>query len=373
MDKSINIISLDVPYPPNYGGAIDIFYKLTVLHKLGVKIYLHCFDYGRGKREALEAYCEKVFYYERNTGILSNLSLIPYITYSRRSRLMQENLQSNNYPILLEGLHSVYPMLKNRLENRVIVLRSHNIEHDYYYELARRETNLIKKIYFYKESLLLKRLLKKLSSDLKIGAISPSDTEYLKKSFPNTFWLPPFHSNQQLQIFEGKGEYALYHGNLSVSENYEVANLLINQFANKNIKFVIAGKEPNQELINRVKSIENVQLIKNPDHESMLEIIRSAQVILLPTNQSTGIKLKLIESLFNGKHCVANDAMINNTRLESLVSVENVDYYSAAEKLMGTELSKADLEHRTTVLNMNYNNVENAKRLLQKLSIDILL
>ena len=29
--KNINIVSFDIPYPPNYGGIIDVFYKIKAL------------------------------------------------------------------------------------------------------------------------------------------------------------------------------------------------------------------------------------------------------------------------------------------------------------------------------------------------------
>ena len=44
-DKHLHIISFDIPYPPNYGGVIDVYYKIRTLHKLGIKIHLHCFEY----------------------------------------------------------------------------------------------------------------------------------------------------------------------------------------------------------------------------------------------------------------------------------------------------------------------------------------
>ena len=53
----IHIISLNVPYPANYGGVIDVFYKIKSLHEAGVQIHLHCFDYGRGNQPELEKYC----------------------------------------------------------------------------------------------------------------------------------------------------------------------------------------------------------------------------------------------------------------------------------------------------------------------------
>ena len=51
-DKHLHIVSFDIPYPPNYGGVIDVYYKLKALHRKGVKIILHCFEYpGRARSE----------------------------------------------------------------------------------------------------------------------------------------------------------------------------------------------------------------------------------------------------------------------------------------------------------------------------------
>ena len=102
MDKSLHIISFDIPYPANYGGVIDVYYKLIALKHAGVKIYLHCFEYGRQHSSELESLCEKVFYYKRNTGLLSHLSLLPYTAKSRQSKQLEDNLLSTNYPILLD-------------------------------------------------------------------------------------------------------------------------------------------------------------------------------------------------------------------------------------------------------------------------------
>lgn len=40
----LHIVAFDVPYPPDYGGVIDIFYKLKSLNDAGCKIYFHCFN-----------------------------------------------------------------------------------------------------------------------------------------------------------------------------------------------------------------------------------------------------------------------------------------------------------------------------------------
>jgi len=41
--KHLHIISFDIPYPANYGGVIDVFYKLRALVSAGIKIHLHAF------------------------------------------------------------------------------------------------------------------------------------------------------------------------------------------------------------------------------------------------------------------------------------------------------------------------------------------
>ena len=36
MDQHLHIISFDIPWPPNYGGVIDVFYKIKTLSEAGV-------------------------------------------------------------------------------------------------------------------------------------------------------------------------------------------------------------------------------------------------------------------------------------------------------------------------------------------------
>ena len=368
-NRSLHIVSLDVPYPADYGGVIDIFYKIKSLKEEGVDVHLHCFAYGeRGEQQELEQYCKTVHYYARKTGLASNLSLTPYITYSRRSRELLDNLNADRFPILFEGIHSVYVLLRRQLGDRVLLLRSHNIEHDYYQHLANREPDVVKRLFFQVEAYRLKRLLTKLPPDLPIAAISPADTNYLQGQFVNTFWLPPFHSNAAVETLPGRGDYALYHGNLSVSENQEVAEMLIASFKNREIRLIIAGKAPSGGLRQSAERSTNIRLIADPEASQMDALLRHAHVILLPTFQPTGIKLKLIESLYRGRFCVANRMMVANTRLEDLVTVEEDDFYACTERLMRRSVSAADIERRRRTLDVHYNNARNARAIMEKVN-----
>jgi hypothetical protein len=54
-----------VPWPVNFGGVVDLFYKIKTLHDLGISIHLHCFTKNRNEQNILERYCETVNYYPR--------------------------------------------------------------------------------------------------------------------------------------------------------------------------------------------------------------------------------------------------------------------------------------------------------------------
>ena len=104
LDRKLHIISLDIPYPADYGGVIDIFYKLRSLHEAGVEITLHCFQYGNRTPQAeLKKYCKDVFYYPRLTGWKGLDMTLPYIISSRRSKDLLANLVQDDAPILFEG------------------------------------------------------------------------------------------------------------------------------------------------------------------------------------------------------------------------------------------------------------------------------
>ena len=230
----LHIISFDVPYPPNYGGVIDVFYKIKALHELGCNITLHCFDYGRGKQIELEKYCSKVHYYKRNMSLFKMFSKLPYIVNTRNSAALINNLLADHSPILFEGLHSCYFLNDERLSKRFKIVRTHNIEHDYYANLAQSEKKIIKKVYFKQESAKLKAFEQILHHANVIAAISANDSYHFKRNFKSVFTVSAFHPYNKVQIKEGVGNYALYHGNLAVAENNLGALFLVNEVFNKN-------------------------------------------------------------------------------------------------------------------------------------------
>jgi glycosyltransferase involved in cell wall biosynthesis len=366
----LHIISFNIPYPPDYGGVIDVYYKLRALHDAGIKIILHCFEYGRKEQIELNEICEAVYYYHRDFSIRDFSSLTPFIVKSRKSSALLKNLAKDSAPILFEGLHTCYYLSHPALQSRFKIVRMHNVEADYYKALGRNERNIMSKFYFYTESIKLnyyERILK--YADL-ILPISVHDDELLKLRYQHVYYLPAFHPNFDVQSLTGKGDYVLFHGNLSVNENNQAAVWLTARvFATLNRPVIIAGSEPKSSLRNIVAPYKHIQLIANPSQKHMAELIRNAHIHVLPSFQSTGIKLKLLNALFNGRFVIVNDTMVEHTGLETLCSVCNTaeDIQLTINKLMDISFSSADIETRRTQLGRDFTNAANAKKLIQLL------
>ena len=147
MDLHLHIIAFDIPYPPDYGGVIDVYYKIKTLCEAGIKIHLHCFEYNRKPEKKLEELCFSVNYYPRKSGIKTHLSLKPYIVGSRISAELEKNLLKDRYPILFEGLHTCHPLKDSRFAKRYKIYRESNIEHQYYFHLFKAGKGLKNKLF----------------------------------------------------------------------------------------------------------------------------------------------------------------------------------------------------------------------------------
>ncbi|MDX2248357.1 MAG: glycosyltransferase [Bacteroidia bacterium] len=367
----LHVISFDIPYPANYGGVIDVYYKIRALTELGVRIHLHCFEYGRFPAEELDDLCEEVYYYPRKT-ILNSLPVrYPHIVRSRSSDELLARLLMDDIPILFEGLHTTFYLSHPDFEHRLKIVRMHNIEWEYYYQLSQRENRYWQKKYFEAESRQLQYFENILSFSNKILTISPKDTDYYKEKFEGVVYVPAFHPYSSVSSKSGVGKYCIYHGKLSVAENHEAAMFLIYEvFADMgDIPLIIAGSDPLPELIEAINSFDHISLRHNPGEAEMIDLLREAHVHVLPTFQATGIKLKLINSLFTGRFCVANSLMVSRTGLEfnCIVANEPAEFQKEIRELFRQAFTEIDIAQRKASLNLSFNNERNARKILDLL------
>jgi len=375
LSNHLHIVAFDNPYPPRYGGVIDIWYKISVLHDAGMMIHLHYFSYGKKKEEEdiLRQYCATVQAYPRKTGWRSQLSIIPYIVYSRKSEALIQDLCRDDYPILFEGLHTCYYLDDPRLKGRRLLYRESNIEHDYYRHLAKAERNPLKKVFFLCESRKLRHYEQVLENSSVMLTVSQADTEYLQRRFPSkkVIRIPSFHKDDEVISVPGKGDFVLYQGNLSVAENTAAVSFLIRKVWNESMPpLVIAGKNPSKSLVRLAKTCQRIRLIANPDDATMTGLLRDAHINLMVTFQPTGLKLKLLNALFNGRFCLVNEAMLAGTGLTSLCSVAATpeQFREEIRRLFTCTFTEEETGKRRDILSKIYSNRENGKLLLQCIS-----
>ncbi len=376
VSKRIHVISFQVPYPADYGGVIDVYYKVKALKDAGYKVALHCFAYkGRKDSRALHDIADEVYIYKRNTCILYRLLSKPYIVKSRQSDELLNRLLQDDDPILFEGLHTTHLLSSPLLKNRKKFVRAHNVESDYYKYLADATVSVKKKIFFNWEAQRLSKYESVLENADVIFAITEKDKRYFSATYPSvtTELLPCFHNGNEDNISQqrGMGDYILYNGNLSVEENlnavYFLAERIIPAFPTQ--KWIIAGGNPPKELYEVFQKMNNVEIVANPTSQQMSRLISEAAANVLITFQSTGIKLKLINALYKGGHCIVNDKMIESTGLKDvcMVTHSDKDLIETIKTALSQQITPQQLVERKEVLLKSYDNNENIKILTKYL------
>lgn len=369
--NNLNIIAFDIPYPADYGGAIDIYYKLKAFKETGVHVHLQCFRYSRDAAPELEQICASVNYYKRHVSKTHLFNLKPYIVISRASEQMIKNISENDYPVLFEGLHCCYYLGDKRIRSRRKIVRAHNIEHNYYYNLAKSEKSIFRKYYFFNEASKLKRFEQVYENADGIAAISPNDKAYFSQKYKNVRLISAFHPHNRVNIQTGKGDYVLYHGSLDVNENNQAALFLVkNVFNDLDVKLIIAGNKPSSDLKQSINGHGNIRLLDNITTNEIYELVKNAQINILPTFQATGIKLKLLAALHTGRHCLVNSYMVKNTGLEDLCIIKEnpADFKAEIKRLMDSPFTREDIVNRENILyNKGFSNNNNIYHLIDML------
>jgi len=370
MDKHLHIVAFDVPYPPIYGGVIDLYFQLKALHKIGVKVTYHCFYYKGNNPPAnrLNDFADQVFYYHRKKHIGKMVaSKLPFIVATRNDKKLLENLKQNEAPILFSGLQSCFFLNHPDLSKRQKFVRTHNIEHNYYRGLAAVETSSIKKQYYLWEAKKLEKFENELKHANGIFSIARMDVDHFNQYAP-THHSPPFFRFQKRQNnFDTGILFGLFQGNLSVNENIEAVKYIDRHIAPlSQHQIIIAGKNPNWAIKRLCQQSPWLTLIANPTQDEMNDLIEKAQVNLLFTNQQTGIKLKLLHALAIGKHIIINSKMDDSNLFKPLCIVEDDSelIQKKFDQLMATPFTNEMFDKRQKQFLLTFNNERNAQEMM---------
>ncbi|MBK6635113.1 MAG: glycosyltransferase [Chitinophagaceae bacterium] len=130
------------------------------------------------------------------------------------------------------------------------------------------------------------------------------------------------------------------------------------------LPFVIAGKNPSKKLERLAHRQQHTCLVANPTDKEMQDMIGKAHVHVLPSFNNTGIKLKLLNAVFNGRHCLVNKAGVEGSGLETLCHIaEDALSFQQKKELYHLPFTTEDPGKRQS-LQATYNNEKNARELM---------
>ena len=153
-------------------------------------------------------------------------------------------------------------------------------------------------------------------------------------------------------------------------ENNQAALFIVKKIAaGLKLPFIIAGKNPTDALKKEVKKHSHIQLIENPTFEVIADLLANAHINFLTTFQNTGIKLKLLNSLYRGRFCLVNSKMVNNTGLESLCIIEDNPNATMRliEDMMAIEFDEHAINKRKHLLDSHFSNQSNAEKIIKSI------
>lgn len=327
-EKTIHVIAFDTPYPPNYGGLVDIYYKLRSFKKQGVSVILHCFYKEKKDITRLKDLCKEVHLYKRRKFNL--LNMLPYIVSSRISNTLVQRLKKDNYPILAEGLHSTGFLIRMFKQNRKIGLRTHNIEYEYYENLAQYSNSTFRKMYYRIEARRLKRYERRIAKKINfVFPLSHKDLLHYKEVFINSevVYTSAFYNNN-VEVVPPRN-YILLQGNFEVEENQVAAEFLLKQVIPKcpDQPFVIAGKSASKFVNGKLP--KSVIVVDSPSKKQMYELNDSAKASVVYSNLNAGVKLKILNSLAAGVPVFCN----SNLYLDPYLKL-NIQQYKNSSDLV---------------------------------------
>lgn len=354
--KALHVISFNYPYPPSYGGVIDVYYKIKALSDLEVKIHLHCFVNQVPEKidPEITHITENVFFYQKKKNPFLYFSFTPFAVAIRTSVNLLHNLEKIEAPILFEGLQTTSLISKIKSKKHALYLRLHNNEAEYYKGLSFSEKNIFKKIIYKIEAIKYDGYQKKNLKEFKsVFCLSEKEYRETEEYSENAKLIHIFHGNHQVKVLDKQGDYFLFHGDLSISDNKKALEEVIELFKGlPDHKLVVASDRASDDLKKKINSIENINLVPIETNQNLYHLLENAHANILLSFQNSGTKVKLFNSLYNSRFVIINQNITDDHSLKDLC-------------LYGSNLQEIR-QHIIDIAERDYTGSERRKTILEK-------
>ena len=335
----MNIVWLtpEIPYPP-YGGRNGVYNRIVQLSKYH-DIYLFSIAYYEEESKTtneMERYCREVRYYDRSESKVKTLlksMILPYSVASRTRKNIVRDIEALNSRIDIDAVIVDFPNMALNIKKIAkcdvfVTMNQHNVEYKRMRDMVNiRTISLFKRMAYYIESLRLEiyeawLYHSKLTDS--ITFFSEDDMKFFKKRWKNCksdLKVFPLGANR-LDCVPAPGKHnILFVGRLDevAVTNVEAVvwfcdNVLpsIKEKIN-DVKFIIAGANPSQRILDRVS--ENIVVI--PNYKDLQEVYSQADCVVLPLLSGGGVKGKLLEAAALKRIIITTSKGIEGTKFEN--------------------------------------------------------
>ncbi|AZA78634.1 glycosyltransferase family 1 protein [Chryseobacterium sp. G0186] len=368
--KALHLISFNYPYPPSYGGIIDVYYKIKALSELGVKIHLHCFvnQIPEKTDPEIKNITENVFFYKKKKNPLLYFSPVPFAAAIRNSNMLLHNLMKIKAPVLFEGLQttSLLTQLKDKGQYP-LYLRLHNNEAEYYKGLSSSEKNIFKKIIYKVEAIKYENYQKKHLKEFKsVFCLSEKEFHETENYSGNAKLIHIFHGNRTVKLLDKKGDYFLFHGDLSISDNKKALEEVIELFKGfSQYKLIVASDRASDDIKKKINSVKNIKLVPIETNENLHHLLENAQANILLSFQNSGTKVKLFNSLYNSRFVIINQNITDDDSLRDLCLYGSNLQEIRQHIIDVAERDYSGSEHRKTVLEKEHSDESKAEEIIR--------
>jgi polysaccharide biosynthesis protein PslH len=311
------------PIPANHGGKLDSLNFLEAAIASDVQVAcLSTFNPGEGPSledlARLSQLSVQSWTFERDTTLRAFLDFrLPFQVASRRLmadhlepvRLAMREFRPTAVIAMQHYTFALASLFANEF-NLPILMRSQNLESNYFLEQSRASSNPLKRLYLCLESwrmVQFERVIYGSARLLAIGEIAAQDVEWhASRTSSKVVWLPPFLKLQHVvrEPVDAQIPILLYVGALSMPNNLRGLEWFFESVwpelarAMPNLTFQVVGSRPTPELQRRLETLEHVELHMNvPD---LAPYYARANAFVNPIFHGSGINMKNIEAMGYG-------------------------------------------------------------------------
>ena len=319
--KSLLFITTQLPYPPVSGGIIKTYHLLEFLSK-HYKVYFAC-PLKKGEASHVSKFKEKVNLQESvfkkinkprsvNSLIKSYIRSAPLNVYRNYNKELEQNIHeySKKVDLLIVDHYEMGAYVPKKFTGKVI-LHQHNAEYILWQSMANTMFSSLKKTAVLAEVNRIKKSELAYCRRADMVWAAPNDIEYLKEiGVKNEKLKQTLHlGNDGLLslpslFYRSNNKTILFVGTLTWEANIvglawfikKVFPLVLQREPKANL--IVVGKTPDQRLLDVSKDHHNI--VFKGFIPNLEEVYLSSSIAIAPLLFGSGMKVKVLESMYRG-------------------------------------------------------------------------